>query len=259
MNENDASHAFDPRWILFHGSGLLAVNKPAGVPVHAGTGHEQGLAESIDAWVHFHPGSLDIRAGKSVFPVDHLDLEASGVILFGLRRPMARRIQEAFGAGLVVRRYVAVVAGPVEPIGSLRGQVRSRVGGRFCQVDSELSYRRVCGDKRLSLVEVWPGKSRRHLVRSLFSQAGRPLSGDLRYGKPRAAQRFLEKFELQQLLLHSTELELPETILDSRKTIRAPLPAEFVRLAGEKAWSDEPAFRSLRDACPPSGLNTGKS
>ena len=72
---------FDPRRILFHGNGLLAVNKPAGVPVHSGTAHAEGLAEKIDAWVHFNPGVLDIRAGKPVFPVQHLDLEASGAVL----------------------------------------------------------------------------------------------------------------------------------------------------------------------------------
>ena len=243
----DSSCPFDPRWILFHGDGLLAVDKPAGVPVHTGTGHEQGLAEKIDAWVHFQPGVLDIRAGKPVIPVHHLDLEASGVILFALRRPMARKVQEAFDAGFVERRYLAVVAGPVEPVGSIRGQVRSRAGGRFRQVPADLSYRRVCGDERLSLVEVLPGKSRRHLIRSLFSQAGRPLSGDLRYGRKKVAQRFLEKFQLEHLLLHSMELELPATILGSSKTIRAALPEGFVRLAEKKTWSDDPAFRSLRE------------
>ena len=247
---NETPLIFDPRWILFHGNGLLAVNKPAGVPVHAGTGHAEGLAEKIDAWVHFHPGVLDIRAGKPVFPVQHLDLEASGVVLFALRRPLARKLQEAFDAGVVARRFLAVVAGPVGPVGAIRGTVRSRVHGRFRQVDAELSYRRVCGDERLSLVEVSPGKSRRHLIRALFSEAGRPLAGDSRYGRPKVAQRFLEKFQLRRLLLHSLEVELPQSVLAARKTIVAPLPEGLVRLAEQKGWSDEPAFKELREGLP---------
>lgn len=242
---NDSPPTFDPRWILFHGGGLLAVNKPAGIPVHTGTGHEVGLAETIDAWVRFHPGVLDIRAGKPVSPVQHLDLEASGVVLFALRRPIARKVREALDAGLVARRFLAVVAGPVEPVGAIRGRVRSRIHGRFRQVDAELSYRRVCGDERLSLVDVTPGKSRRHLIRALFADAGRPLAGDSRYGRPKLARRFLEKFGLRGLLLHSLEVELPPSVLDARKTIAAPLPGELLRIAEQKGWSEESAFAEL--------------
>ena len=238
---------FDPRWILFHGNGLLAVNKPAEVPVHSGTAHEEGLAEKIDAWVHFNAGVLDVRAGKPVFPVQHVDLEASGAVLFALRRPIARKLQEAFDAGAVTRRFLAVVAGPVERFGAIRGKVRSRVHGRFRQVDAELTYRRVCGDERLSLVDVSPGKSRRHLIRALFAEAGRPLAGDSRYGRPKVAQRFLEKFQLERLLLHSLEVGLPPTVLAARKTIMAPLPERLVQLAEQKGWSDESAFRELRE------------
>ncbi len=246
-SSHETSLTFQPRWILFHGNGLLAVNKPAGVPVHSGTAHAEGLAEKIDAWVHFNPGVLDIRAGKPVFPVQHIDLEASGALLFTLRRPIARKLQEALDSGAVTRRFLAVVAGPVEPVGAIRGKVRSRVHGRFRQVDAELSYRRVCGDERLSLVDVSPGKSRRHLVRALFAEAGRPLAGDSRYGRPKVAQRFLEKFKLERLLLHSREVELPPTVLASRKTIVAPLPEHLVQLAELKNWSDVPAFKALRD------------
>ena len=47
-DEVPAPPRFGPESILYHGHGLLVVNKPAGVPVHRGTGHEQGLAEQIN-------------------------------------------------------------------------------------------------------------------------------------------------------------------------------------------------------------------
>ena len=40
---------FDPDWILLHGHGRLAINKPPGLALHAGTGHADGLVELIEA------------------------------------------------------------------------------------------------------------------------------------------------------------------------------------------------------------------
>ena len=83
----EAAREFDPSWILFQGSGVLAVNKPAGIPVHKGTSHDLGLAEMIDEWVRWNPKVLEIKGGTSVRPAHRLDLEASGVLLFALTLP----------------------------------------------------------------------------------------------------------------------------------------------------------------------------
>jgi tRNA pseudouridine65 synthase len=227
---------FDPDWILFHGSGLLAVNKPAGLPVHRGTCHEQGLAEKIDEWVSLHPGVLDIRTGKSVLPLHRLDREASGVLLYGLNRSTARKVQVALASRQVRKRYLAVVAGPLEEAGQLRGKVRSRLRGVYRWLKAELTYRRLEGDERLSLVEVFPGEGRTHQIRALFAQAGRPLAGDPRYGKPKPARQFLEKFELPSLLLHAAEIEFKESLPGLPRSVVAPLPASFQCLAEKKGW-----------------------
>ena len=238
---------FELETVLFHGNGLLAVDKPAGVPVHKGTSHDVGLAEAIGEYAHTHPGVIDIRAGKDVFPVQHLDREATGVLLFALRRPTARIVHEASQAGTLKTKFVAVVAGPVEPMGVLRGKVRTRVSGRYQRVDSELSYRRICGDERMSLVEVTPGKSRRHLIRSLFADSSRPLCGDARYGRPRPAEKFCSAFGVEGMLLHCCEVTVPAQVLNSERTIYAPLPQSFHKVAKQKGWSDEPGFMELAE------------
>jgi 23S rRNA-/tRNA-specific pseudouridylate synthase len=231
---------FDPSRILFHGGGLLAVDKPAGVPVHRGTSHEQGLAEMIDEWASLAPGAIDLGRGKSVLPLHRLDREASGVVLFGLSRSTARAVQTAFAARQVRKRYLAVVAGPVEEAGRIHGKVRSRLRGVYRWLPAELTYRRLEGDERLSLVEVHPEEGRTHQIRALFAEAGRPLAGDLRYGKPRPARQFLEKFGLPCLLLHAAELELMQAPPGLPRSFAAPLPEEFRRLAEKKGWSTGP-------------------
>jgi 23S rRNA-/tRNA-specific pseudouridylate synthase len=233
---------FDPDWIIFHGGGLLAVAKPAGVPVHRGTGHALGLAEMIDEWVRANPGAIDIRSGRPVRPAHRLDLEASGVLLLGLRRPVARALQEAFAAHAVEKSYLAVIAGPVEALGSISGRVRSELRGEYRSLPAELTFRRLEGDERLSLVEVTPVGGRTHQIRALFARAGRPLAGDLRYGKPKPARQFLEKFEVPSLLLHARRLAIPASVLGAPRAFEAPLPPAFVRVLERKGWSvPEPA------------------
>ncbi|MBI4604635.1 MAG: RNA pseudouridine synthase [Planctomycetes bacterium] len=228
---------FDPAWVLFQGSGVLAVNKPAGIPVHRGTSHELGLAEMVDDWVRMNPGVLEIKPGRPVHPVHRLDREASGVLLLGLTLPAARALSDAFAGRGVRKLYLAVVAGPVEALGHLKGKVRSKLRGTYRQMPAELTFRRLAGDERLSLVEVTPLGGRTHQIRALFTRAGRPLAGDLRYGKPKPSRQFLEKFEVPFFLLHARELTLPAGILGAERRIEAPLPAAFLGVLEKKGWT----------------------
>ena len=225
-----------PAPLLYVGHGIVAVDKPAGVPVHAGTGHERGLLEEMEVWASMRPGVVPMRTDRGLFPLHRLDRETSGVLVFGLGRAPARRIQKAFAEHRVRKRYLAFVAGPVDAEGTLQGHVRSRLRGRYRQLPSSLSYRRLAGDERLSLVEVVPGTGRTHQIRVLFAEAGRPLAGDLRYGRPRPARQFLERFDVPQLLLHALELELDPEAIGHTRLLVAPPPATFRNVCEAKGW-----------------------
>jgi 23S rRNA-/tRNA-specific pseudouridylate synthase len=227
---------FDPDWILFQAAGLLAINKPGGIPVHHGTGHELGLAERVDAWARMNPGVIETRAGKPIAPLHRLDREASGVVLFGLTRKMSSQVQKAFAARTISKRYLAVVAGRLKDMGQLRGKVRTKLRGTYRWLPASLQYRRLAGDDRLSLVEVQPKEGRTHQIRSLFAQAGRPLAGDARYGRPKPTQLFREKFDVPGLLLHAVELELDRSILGRARVLSAPIPEAFRHIGEKKDW-----------------------
>lgn len=227
---------FDPETILFHGSGLLIVDKPAGIPVHRGTSHPTGVAEMVEQWVTLNPRVLDLRPGARVRPAHRLDREASGVLILGLTAAAAREVQAAFTARRIRKRYLAFVAGPVEAMGHLDGRARSKVRGIYRSHRVELTYRRIRGDARLSLVEAMPEGGRTHQIRELFAQAGRPLAGDLRYGRPKPSRGFLEKFGVPSFLLHAGELTLPPGIIGGERVFRAPIPETFRRVVAEKGW-----------------------
>ena len=228
---------FDPRTILFHGHGLIAVDKPAGVPVHRGTGHDTGLAELLGEWISLNPRILDVRPGSRIHPVHRLDLEASGVLLLAVKTSVARNAKRAFEARTVSKAYLALVAGPLPAAGELKGKIRSKLRGRYRQLPASLSFRRLRGDERMSLVEVKPEGGRTHQIRALMARAGRPLAGDLRYGKPKPARQFRERFGMEHFLLHSWRLGLPGDVTGSPLLLEAPLPDGFCAVIEQKGWA----------------------
>ena len=227
---------FDPQSILFHGHGLVGVDKPAGVPVHRGTGHSVGVTDLLGEWISLNPGLLDVRPGRKIHPVHRLDLEASGALLLAVKTSAARVAKRAFEERSVTKVYLAVVAGPMPAEGELKGKIRSKLRGRYRHLPASLSYRRLRGDDRLSLVEVKPEGGRTHQIRALMARSGRPLAGDLRYGKPKPAQQFLERFGVGHFLLHAWRLGLPGEVTGRPLLVEAPLPAVFHSVIEQKGW-----------------------
>ncbi len=227
---------FDPDRILFHGHGIVVVDKPPGIPSHRGTGHDAGIAEIVEQWVTLNPGILDVRPGTTIHPVNRLDLEASGVLVLSHKKSATRHTKEAFTERSIKKSYVTVVAGPVDAEGRLKGSVRTKLRGQYRHVKAELVYRRLRHDERMSLVEVTPEGGKTHQIRSLFAENGRPLAGDLRYGRPKPARQFLEKFGVEHLLLHAWRLEMPEDAIGHALTFEAPLPEAFARVCEQKGW-----------------------
>ena len=84
------SHEFE---VLWEGPTALVVNKPAGVPVHAGTGTRRGVIERI----------------RDVYPdaelAHRIDKETSGALLIALNHAELRHLQRAFREQDVVRIY----------------------------------------------------------------------------------------------------------------------------------------------------------
>lgn len=241
----EAVESFDVERFIFQSGGLLVVDKPAGLPVHQGTRHPYGLAELLTEWAAVHPGVLEIRPGNPVHPLHRLDREASGVLLLGLSTPVRKKVQAAFAARRVTKRYLTLVGGPVDETGQIRGKVRSKLRGEYRLMKASLDYRRLWGDERMSLLEVRPAEGYTHQIRSLLAGAGRPIVGDLRYGKPGPARKFLAKFGLDYLPLHAFELELPPVLKGPARRFRAELPPSFLRVFEQKEWEVSEIERRL--------------
>jgi tRNA pseudouridine32 synthase / 23S rRNA pseudouridine746 synthase len=202
--------------ILFEDSGLVAVDKPAGMATAAGSGIDGDA--SLHAWVTRH-------VGARTYIVHRLDRGTSGVVVFAKTADEHRRLSQAFERREVAKRYLAVVDGHVRrATGEIAEPLRTfgsgRVGVDPKGAESQTRYRRLERLPDADLMELEPLTGRRHQIRVHCYAIGHAVLGDTRYGADRPVGR------APRLMLHAAELRLP--VSDGEPlVIRADPPPDF--------------------------------
>jgi RluA family pseudouridine synthase len=167
--------------ILFRDSRFVVLNKPAGLPVHAGP---RGGASVED----FFPALSRRKDGPWL--AHRLDADTAGCLIVALRKAALLEAQAAFAAGAVDKTYWAVVRGaPAEPSGRIDApllKANHKAGWRMV-VDpagqSAISDFRVLGEgDGIAWLEVRPRTGRTHQVRAHCAALGCPVLGDPVYG-----------------------------------------------------------------------------
>lgn len=173
--------------LLHSDAGLLAIDKPAGLPTQPLDFDETGtvLNAALARWPELDGvGEGGLHSGV----VHRLDRETSGVLLLATDDAAWQRARTAFRARRVDKRYRALVHGRPAASGELclrldhRGK-RMRVvesGGREAVTRiHEVTPR---GDCSLVDLELVTGVT--HQIRATLAQLGHPLVGDRVYGSP---------------------------------------------------------------------------
>jgi tRNA pseudouridine65 synthase len=201
--------------VLYQDGGLLAVAKPAGLAVHRGAARDRTVALQL----------VRDRAGRHVHAVHRLDRATSGVLLFALDPTTARRLQERFEAGVVAKRYLALVRGVPPETGVIDHPIPRDVDGP--RVPAVTEFRRLATFERYALVEARPRTGRRHQIRRHFKHLSHPLIGDVRYGKGEHNRLFRDRFGLHRLALHALELAFDHPQTGEALRIVAPVPEDL--------------------------------
>ena len=209
--------------ILFQNEGLVVLDKPAGLPVHAGP---RGGA-SVEDWF----GQLS-RRRSGPWLAHRLDQDTAGCLVVALRRAALVEAQALFAAGSVQKTYWAIVAGePPAESGVVDAPLakRSRPGAWRMAVDpagqSAQTAWRVRGraDGR-SWLELTPRTGRTHQIRVHCAHLGCPLVGDPVYGTPGG--------DRLQLLARAIALPMAEPV-----HAIAPPPPHMVGGLRKLGWS----------------------
>ena len=227
--------------VLFEDAVMLAVNKPAGVAVHGGSGLSFGVIEQL-------------RRARPDAPllelVHRLDRETSGVLLVAKKRSALRALQDQFRDRETGKIYLALVKGPWPA----NRKVIDWPLHKYLLPDGE---RRVkvtdAGDpdgmRSITLVKVlgpvippadWPphaGQSftllavtiktgRTHQIRVHLSHAGHPILGDDKYGDFEL-NRLLQRHGLKRMFLHAWQLRFRHPVEGQEIQLTAELPEDL--------------------------------
>lgn len=175
-----------PLWlverILYRDGLILIIDKPAGVPVHAGSGGGINLEHYFEA----------LRFGLPQPPglAHRLDRDTSGCLVLGRHRKALARVGRLFQNGQVEKVYWTVVRGrPPETAGTVEIALRKRseVRGWWMEADpsgqaARTDYRLLGEGEGISWVECRPRTGRTHQIRVHCAAVGCPVLGDPIYG-----------------------------------------------------------------------------
>lgn len=166
--------------ILMRDRRFVVLNKPAGLPVHAGP----RAGKTVESWF---PRLAAGRDGPWL--VHRLDTDTAGCLVIALRRSALRAAQAAFAAGLAEKTYWAVVRGrPRQDSGLIDaplGKLSTPAGWRM-RVDpagrpAATAWRLRGAADGLSWLELRPRTGRTHQVRVHCAALGCPVLGDALY------------------------------------------------------------------------------
>lgn len=204
---------------LWRDEALWFVDKPSGLLVHRGWGHDDVVALDL----------LRQGAAGDVYPLHRLDRQTSGVLAVALTGAGARAISEQLATGAVDKRYLALVRGQPPDEGEVDHPLPRGEGG--ARVEARSRYRRLAtleaAPRAVSLVEVCPLTGRTHQVRRHMKHLGHPLIGDANWGRGELNRAFRERYGLQRLALHARSFTCQYPI-GARLEVTAPLPADLV-------------------------------
>lgn len=218
-----------PPGILVQTDKVLVIDKPAGLPVHAGPRGGASLEDFLPA----------LAQGKRHLPqpAHRLDTDTAGCLVLGRTRPAMAELGALFAGGKARKTYWAVVrGGPAAQSGRIDTPLRktsSAARGWRIEPHPEgqpaLTRWRVRGrGPGLTWLELRPETGRTHQLRVHCASQGWPILGDPFYGT--AAEGGLH------LLARAIELPLTPPL-----TATAPLPAALRAAFAACGWMEDAA------------------
>jgi 23S rRNA pseudouridine1911/1915/1917 synthase len=224
-----------PLDILYEDADVIAVNKAAGMTVHAGAGASSGTLVNalLGRGQSLSEGGDALRPGI----VHRLDKDTSGIILVAKNDAAHAKLSESFRQRQVQKIYIALVQGLLKQD---RGTIdlaiardpkrRTRMTARRSLIlgnarEARTDWRALARIDSATLLEIQLHTGRTHQIRVHFSALHHPVVGDTLYGA--AAQLRIGKLALPALtrnFLHAAKLGFTQPRTGQWIELRAPLP-----------------------------------
>jgi 23S rRNA pseudouridine955/2504/2580 synthase len=233
--------------VLFEDEAVLAIDKPAGVAVHGGSGVSFGVIEQL---------RMARPDAKFLELVHRLDRETSGILLVAKKRSALKSLQDQFRERETGKTYLALVAGQWP----LNKKVLDKPLHKYLLEDGERRVKVVAKDDPdgmksvtlvkvreraagpigpashgYSLLEVTIKTGRTHQIRVHLASEGLPIVGDDKYGDfelNKALQKPADGLPLRRMFLHAWRLQFNHPASGERIELLANLPPELDQFWG---------------------------
>ncbi len=221
--------------VVYEDEHLIAVDKPAGVAVHGGSGVSFGVIEQLR---QARP------TAKFLELVHRLDKETSGLLLVAKKRSALTALQDQFRSRETGKTYVALVLGawpastkvidvPLHKFLTTEGERRVRT----VDADHEEGRRSITLVKVVrrfegfTLLDVTIKTGRTHQIRVHLAHAGHPIAGDEKYGdfainKALSRGEAVRQHRFDRMFLHARRLRFEHPATQEVIELEAPLPSE---------------------------------
>lgn len=213
--------------IVYQDAWCIAINKPHGLLVH-----RSSIARDAD---EFAVQLLRDQVGFPVFPVHRLDRKTSGVLLFATQAEYVSEFQSSMQSNIAQKRYLALVRGFFQdeialdyPLTRDDGKVQE-AQTNFTKIEHfELSVPfGGFATSRYSLIEAQPLTGRMHQIRKHLNHLRHPIIGDRPHGCNKQNKLFLERWNMNTMLLHAKFLTLKHPFLGTQLNLEADLSDDF--------------------------------
>jgi 23S rRNA pseudouridine1911/1915/1917 synthase len=222
----NASPEAIPLVVLYEDADVVAIDKPAGMVVHAGAGVHSGTL--VNALVHRFGELSGVGGAMRPGIVHRLDRFTSGVMLVAKNDAAHQSLAAQFAGRQVEKVYLALVHGKVlaetgridRPIS--RDPVRRvRMTARLDEGRAAWSeYRVLRRFEKFTLLEVRIGTGRTHQIRVHLSSVRHPVVGDTLYGAPATEG-------LGRYFLHAHRIRFRQPVSGDELVVVSPLAAEL--------------------------------
>src|SRR5438067_8052029 len=212
--------------VIFEDDDLLVLNKPAGIVMHPGAGHQ---AHTLVNALLAHCANLSGIGGKERPGIVHrLDKETSGALVIAKNDATHRDLSSQFAARTMTKIYLALVTGTLRktsgvidkaiarhPVHRQRMSIARRQGR-----SAKTEYRVLRSSGDVSLVECTLHSGRTHQIRVHLHDLGHPVLGDRLYGGKRAG-------DFPRQMLHAWKLSFHHPRTGEPMNFTAPIPSDF--------------------------------
>ena len=210
-----------PLDIIYEDEYLLAINKPANMPVHPSMLHYE---ETLSNAVKYYFDTLNLK--RKIRIVNRLDKDTSGIVIFAKNEYIQECLIKQMKTKELKKEYLAIVTGYLQkksdtlcfPISRKEGSIIERTVNPNGDI-AITHYNILKEQNNLSLVHVFLETGRTHQIRVHFSHINHPILGDTLYGTPSPL--------INRQALHSYKITLLHPISKQILTLVAPIPNDM--------------------------------